>query len=70
MHLHESVVNTMSGSPPETTGQNTHKLHTTSSRIEVKILDPDGNRILAAGLEDRVSTDQLRTNLYFETLKI
>ena len=37
----------------DNTGQNTDKGHTPSPRIEIKFSNPTGNRILAAGLEDR-----------------
>ena len=35
---------------------NTDKEHTPNPRTEIKILDPAGNRIRAAGLEDKDST--------------
>ena len=44
------------------TGQNTDKGHTLSSRIEIKIPDPAGNRNLAVGLEGRDSTEHTATD--------
>ena len=38
-------------------GQNTDKGHTPNPRTEIKIPDPAGNRIRAAGLEGRDFTD-------------
>ena len=37
----------------ENTGRNTYKGHTASTRIEIKISDPVGNRTWAARLEGR-----------------
>ena len=48
----------MSGPPPETTQHNIDKVNTSNARMEIKILDPAGNRTQAAGLEGRDSNDQ------------
>ena len=41
----------------DNTGQNTNKGHTPNPKTEIKIPDPAGNRIRAAELEGRDSTD-------------
>ena len=51
-------------SAKDNTGQNTDKGDTPNPRTEIKILDPAGNRIRAAGMEGRDSTDHAKaTNL-------
>ena len=52
------------------TEQNTDKVHTPNPRTEIRIPYPAGNRIRAARLEGRDSTDHAtETDLYFQDLE-
>ena len=62
----------MSGPPPKTTQDRTLTKDTRNPRTEIKILDPAGNRIRAAGLEGRDSTDHATATdeLYNDSRKV
>ena len=51
----------VTGTAGHYTGQNTDKINTYCTRIEIKILDPAGNRTRTGRLEGRDSTDHATT---------
>ena len=53
----------VSATARDNTGQSTDNGHTRNSRLEIKNLDPVGNRTRAAGMEGRESTDLATTDL-------